>query len=181
MASVFGHAMVAVTVGHTICPDESSKRFWLLAVTCSIIPDADVLAFSFGIPYHHPIGHRGFTHSLCFALIWAILLTAIAYPKALKSIRGWKIALSFAIITASHGLLDAMTNGGLGIALLAPFDHTRYFLPIRPILVSPIGIRNFLSQWGWAVIQSETYYIGLPCILWIGLLSIKKNFSRPKT
>jgi inner membrane protein len=28
----------------------------------------------------------------------------------------------FFLLSASHGILDAFTNGGLGIALLAPFD-----------------------------------------------------------
>jgi len=36
-----------------------------------------------------------------------------------------------------------MTNGGLGIAFFSPFDPARYFLPWRPILVSPIGASVF--------------------------------------
>jgi hypothetical protein len=39
----------------------------------------------------------------------------------------------FFVVTASHGALDAMTDGGLGIAFFAPFDNTRYFFPFRPI------------------------------------------------
>ena len=38
---------------------------------------------------------------------------------------------------ASHGLLDAFTDGGLGVAFFAPFDSTRYFFPVTPIEVSP--------------------------------------------
>jgi len=33
----------------------------------------------------------------------------------------WKTALLLFGITASHGVLDAMTNGGLGIAFFSPF------------------------------------------------------------
>ena len=45
---------------------------------------------------------------------------------------------------ASHGVLDALTDGGPGVAFLAPFDDTRYFFPWRPIRVSPLW-RGFFS------------------------------------
>ena len=34
-----------------------------------MVPDLDVIAFTLGIPYAHPLGHRGFLHSLLFALL----------------------------------------------------------------------------------------------------------------
>jgi inner membrane protein len=43
------------------------------------------------------------------------------------------IALCIAVATASHGILDAFTNGGLGVAFFAPFDKTRYFFPVTPM------------------------------------------------
>jgi inner membrane protein len=61
----------------------------------------------------------------------------------------------FFLLSASHGILDAFTNGGLGIALLSPFDHSRYFFPWTPIMVSPIGLKAFLSKWGLMVMKSE--------------------------
>ena len=71
----------------------------------------------------------------------------------------------FFLLSASHGILDAFTNGGLGIALLSPFESTRYFFPWTPIMVSPIGIKGFLSRWGLLVIKSEPLYIWLPSLL----------------
>jgi inner membrane protein len=62
-------------------------------------------------------------------------------------------------------LLDAMTTGGIGVALLAPFDVTRYFFPWRPIAVSPIGIARFFSERGVAVLLNEAVWVGLPCLL----------------
>jgi len=47
---------------------------------------------------------------------------------------------------ASHGLLDTLTDGGLGVALLWPFSNTRYFAPWRPIPVAPIGSRLFEAR-----------------------------------
>jgi inner membrane protein len=75
----------------------------------------------------------------------------------------------FFLLSASHGILDAFTNGGLGIALLAPFNHARYFFPWNPIMVSPIGIHGFLSRWGWMVIKSELLWVWVPSFLVIVL------------
>ena len=71
----------------------------------------------------------------------------------------------FFLLSASHGILDAFTNGGLGIALLSPFDNTRYFFPWTPIIVSPLGMRGLLSNWGLMVIKCELLWIWLPSFL----------------
>ena len=73
----------------------------------------------------------------------------------------------FFLLSASHGLLDAFTNGGLGIPLLFPLDQTRYFFPWRPIMVSPIGVIPFFSKWGLAVIKSELGWVWLPSLLMV--------------
>src|SRR4030042_6463779 len=73
----------------------------------------------------------------------------------------------FFLLSTSHGILDAFTNGGLGIALLSPFDKTRYFSPWRPIMVSPIGVISFFGRWGLAVIKSELLWVWLPSFLMV--------------
>ena len=70
--------------------------------------------------------------------------------------------LYFFFCTASHGVLDAMTNGGLGVAFFSPFDTTRYFFPVRPVLVSPIGVSEFFSAYGVRILASEAIWIWLP-------------------
>jgi len=67
----------------------------------------------------------------------------------------------FTAVTASHGLLDALTNGGRGIAFFAPFSDHRYFFPWRPIQVSPIGV-GFFSARGLRVLASEAGWIWVP-------------------
>jgi inner membrane protein len=59
-------------------------------------------------------------------------------------------------------LLDAMTDGGLGVAFFAPFSNTRYFLPWTPIRVSPIGVSRFFTERGLAVLKSEVVWIWIP-------------------
>jgi inner membrane protein len=69
--------------------------------------------------------------------------------------------LWFTAVTASHGLLDALTDGGRGIAFFAPFSNHRYFFPWRPIQVSPIGT-GFFSSRGLLVLASESVWIWVP-------------------
>jgi inner membrane protein len=57
-------------------------------------------------------------------------------------------------VVCSHGLLDTMTDGGLGVALAWPFSTKRYFAPVRPIPVAPIGRRLF-THWGVRVMSTE--------------------------
>jgi len=69
-----------------------------------------------------------------------------------------------ALVLASHGVLDAMTTGGLGAALLWPFTDARYFAPWRPIPVAPIG-GGMLSLRGLYVVAVEAVLF-LPFLLY---------------
>jgi len=62
-------------------------------------------------------------------------------------------------------VLDALTNGGLGVAFFSPFDTQRYFFPWTPIQVSPIGASRFFSTRGIDVLWSEIVWIWGPAIL----------------
>jgi inner membrane protein len=88
----------------------------------------------------------------------------------------WADVLYFFVVTASHGVLDAMTNGGRGIAFFAPFDTTRYFFPWRPVRVSPISIRAFFSPWGLQILRSELVYIWLPITLLCAAVRIYRRW-----
>lgn len=158
MASVFGHALVGGTISRVLDKSQT-KTLVVLAMISSIFPDVDVLSFKFGIAYEHWLGHRGFTHSILFAILWSATLCLI-FGKSKKKM--FFIVLFLA--TISHAILDAMTTGGLGVGFFIPFNDLRYFFPCRPIQVSPIGISKFFSEWGMRVIFSELLWIGVPCI-----------------
>ena len=166
MPSVISHAAVAVASGIAFAPRDVPDHFWSLSIICSIIPDADVIAFSLGIPYNHFFGHRGFFHSPFFGLLMSIFVVSVFFNDIEIFSKQWFFYFIFIfLLSASHGILDAFTNGGLGIALLSPFDNTRYFFPWTPIMVSPIGIKGFFSKWGLMVIKSELLWIWLPSFL----------------
>jgi inner membrane protein len=66
------------------------------------------------------------------------------------------------LATASHGVLDAMTDGGLGVAFFSPFYNGRYFFPWRPIRVSPIALGRFFTPRGYLILRNEFFWIWLP-------------------
>lgn len=168
MPSAITHAAVAAAAGAAFAPKGVPPHFWYVAIACSIIPDADVISFSLGIPYGHFFGHRGFFHSPFFGLLLSIVIVSLFFRHTSPfSKLWWFYLLFFFLLTASHGILDAFTNGGSGIALLSPFDSHRYFSPWTPIIVSPISIRGFFSRWGWMVIKSEILWIWLPAFFMV--------------
>lgn len=138
-----------------------NSRLVLLCVLASVLPDADVIAFKFGIPYASQWGHRGFMHSIFFSL--CISFFSVFLSGFLKSGKT-KIFVAVLISSISHPVLDAFTNGGLGVALLWPFSDARIFFPWHPIKVSPIGIRRFFSERGLSVLKSEFLWIWLPSL-----------------
>ncbi len=175
MPSVISHAAVAVAAGAAFAPRGVPGHFWALSLISSTMADADVLAFWLGIPYHHIWGHRGFFHSLFFGLLMSILFASVFFREADIFSRRWYFYfIFFFLLSASHGLLDALTNGGLGIALLAPFDKTRYFFSWRPIMVAPIRVGAFFSKWGLTVIKSELLWIWLPSFVMVVISSISR-------
>lgn len=148
MAS-FGHVAVGLAAGALVAGGPGgSRRSLALAcagfVALSLLPDLDVIAFRFGVPYEAPLGHRGASHALSVAVAIGGLV-ALWRPK---------VGLVAGLVVASHGLLDALTDGGRGVALLWPLSDERFFAPWRPIPVAPLG-RRMLSARGIEVVLAE--------------------------
>ena len=176
MASVFTHAFVAVALGKVYASEAVPARFWVLSAACAVLPDADVLGFAFGVAYGDTFGHRGFTHSLLFALLLAFAVVAVFFRDG--RVNRAALVAYFFVVTISHALLDMLTDGGLGVALLAPFGGGRYFFPFRPLTVSPIGVGSFLSEWGLRVILSELLWVWAPAVLCVLLVAGLRRRAR---
>lgn len=161
MASLFTHPAVPLALATAVGSDAVPRRLTLLGIVCSVLPDADVVGFRFGVSYGHLFGHRGFSHSIAFAVLVAVVAAASAGRLGVRR----RVAFAFVLLaTASHGFLDALTNGGLGIAFFSPFSNARYFLPWEVLQVSPIGIEHFFTPWGWQVILSELRWVWTPAL-----------------
>ena len=179
MASAFSHALAALSIGTCFYRRQIPKRVWVAGAVCSVIPDIDVIGFRFGIHYGDFWGHRGFTHSLVFAALLAGVVALAIFRHGVSGIGRLALFAYLFLATASHGVLDAMTDGGLGVAFFSPFDTKRYFLPWRPIHVSPIAIHRFFSTRGFAILQSELLWIWLPAILFAAMVVMLRRKSQP--
>ena len=152
--ATLGHVAVGVVAARwrTSRPEAPALALSMLGLSAlSVLPDADFVAFMVGIPYPHPFGHRGMTHSLLFAALVGVL---VALGLRLRRRPVLVDALLAALVVASHGVLDAMTTGGLGVEFFWPVDIHRYFLPWRFIPVAPLGAR-MLSTRGLSVLLTE--------------------------
>lgn len=175
MPTIITHSVVAACSARGFNPGEGILKFWILSIVCSSLPDLDVIGYRWlYVPTYEFFGHRGFFHSPFFAALLSLFLVCIFYrQEKILSRTWWKYILYFFLLTASHGILDAMTNGGNGIALVSPITNERYFLPWRPIEVSPLSIRGFFSQRGLVVLVSEMVWVWVPCLIIVVLMKIK--------
>ena len=185
MPTILSHAVAATAVGQWYQNRRLPVKFWLWTAVCALLPDVDVIGFPLGIRYDDMLGHRGLTHSIPFAVVVGFVAArSCAKSNTLgfgirDSVGIWPLWMYFTAVIASHGLLDAFTNGGRGVAFFAPFSNHRFFFPWRPIQVSPIGV-GFFSARGLAVLQSELRWILLPSVI-IALLARMRVRLKPDT
>jgi len=173
--TVLTHAVSGIALGGTF--RGSASRVWFAGALCAALPDVDVIGFRFGIQYGDLLGHRGLTHSLAFAAVLAALVAAV-FPDGGP---GWSrraLWLYLFVASASHGCLDALTDGGLGVAFFSPFSNARYFFPVRPIRVSPIGLRAFVSGDGLAVLASEVRWVWVPSAVLMAIAFARHRADR---
>ena len=162
------HAAVPLALGLGLGSKAIPRRLLVAGIVASMLPDLDVLAFPLGIAYSSVWGHRGFSHSLFVAAIVAALATL--FYRWLGASRS--ATFVFVLVSgASHGLLDMLTTGGLGIAYLWPATDQRFFFAERVIQVSPIGLRAF-STGGLSALKSELLWVWLPASVVLLLLRL---------
>ncbi|HMX44029.1 MAG TPA: metal-dependent hydrolase, partial [Elusimicrobiota bacterium] len=113
-----------------------------------------------------------------FAAVVAAFL-AVALQRRPRG-SGRRLFGFFFLALASHGVADALTNGGLGIAFFAPFSNARYFFPFRPVAVSPIGLERFFSSRGGAVLRSEAIWLVLPSLGVFAAATIARGIERER-
>ena len=180
MPTVISHMVVAASAAYGFRSATRSTKFWILSIACSVLPDADVIGYRWlYIPTYEFFGHRGFFHSPFFAALVSIFIVFAFYRQEVNfSKKWWKYFFYFFILGASHGILDALTNGGNGIALLSPLTNERYFFPWTPIEVSPLSVGAFLSRRGLTVLGSELLWIWLPAFVYLFFLRIKYKSRR---
>ncbi len=164
MASPLAHAAAAFALGQA-APESyrGNWRFWCAAALCSILPDIDHIGLIFDTRWESLWGHRGLTHSLLFAAITGIFAAAFLRPKGPR--QAAKLAAVLALVTASHGMIDAVTNSDLGVAFFSPFSRQRYLFAWRPVEITTNGVRGYFSARAPLIFTSELIWIWLPSLM----------------
>jgi inner membrane protein len=179
MPSFLAHAVAPLALIPAFATPATPRRLWVLGSLCAMAPDVDVIGFRFGVAYADALGHRGLSHSLPTAAAVALLLCFAIWPRRRAPFSRAAAWLFLFLATASHGVLDTFTNGGLGVALLSPFDTERFFAPFRPIAVSPFDAGSF-AQRALPILSSEALWIGLPCAALAGALGLLRRSLAPR-
>jgi inner membrane protein len=181
MASAVSHAAVALALGAWFDRTRVPPRALLAAAALAVVPDLDAIGFWLGVPTGALLGHRGLTHSLAFAAAAGLAAARVyAGTEGEGDRRRW-LGVYFVLAIASHGVLDALTNGGPGIAFFSPFSNARYFFPVRPIQVSPISLGGVFNARGLRILLSEMRWVWIPALLLAaaGILARRAWRSRP--
>jgi inner membrane protein len=164
MATIYTHGFFGLVLGKTLTARPMRAWFWILAALLPILPDSDVFSPA---TYGTIWGHRGFTHSFTFAAGISLVAAAAMY----RYLKGRFMLLwgFYFLATASHGVLDAFTNGGYGIPFFWPFSMAR-FGPWGPIQVADIAF-EFPDPRTSRSVRTELLYVWLPTILLVAIIS----------
>jgi inner membrane protein len=165
MASAPTHIVATGAIGAFFHSPTVPWYLWLAGGVLAVAPDLDVLGFRLGIQYGDFLGHRGLSHSLAFAAAMSGIVTVVFYRTGAGILTARRVWLFLFLAMASHGLLDGLTNGGLGVAFFAPFSAKRYFFPVRPLEVSPLSISKFLISGGLAILGNEIRWVWVPSFI----------------
>ncbi len=166
MATIISHAVVAGSLASIASYGVSRSGLAFVLALLAVLPDLDVIGFRLGIPYGHMLGHRGFTHSILFAVLVAGIVPTLCLRGTRVFSRGWWGLATLAFLaTMSHGVIDAFTDAGLGVGFLIPFDETRYFAPWRPLATSPLSVVAFVNGPALRILTNELVWIGVPLLI----------------
>jgi inner membrane protein len=161
--SSIAHASVAVVASPLLPARWRTPRVVGWTAVAAAAPDLDAIGRPFGYGDLAILGgHRGFTHSIAAAALMAALAFLLVAHGAERRDRMY-VALIVAGVVASHGLLDAFTTYGEGVAFFAPFSLHRWKANWRP----------FGGLW------SEVIALWLPAAL-IYALWLKRDFSETR-
>lgn len=168
------HIVVGACIGEVFAGKKLGKKAMLWGAAAQTLPDIDVVtSWWMNVP-DGLLAHRGFTHSVLFAVLASALLSYLAgrWHKP-HNITFGKWMAFFLLEIGTHMFLDTLTAYGTG--LMEPFSHARYslntifvadpFFTIVPLIVSIIlliiGKKNKTRMaWGKFGIIVCALYLG---------------------
>ena len=117
------HLALGACIGTAFSPRHHTERFMLTGALVQVVPDLDVVVNLWMEPEAALMAHRGFTHSLLFALLFSLFSSAwLPHSKSLDRSPGfWMVFLLVQLLV--HDFLDAFN--AYGTALFIPFSFER--------------------------------------------------------
>lgn len=153
------HIAIGACIGEVALGRKIGRKALLIGAIAQSFPDIDFLAATWLDTTHNLLAHRGFTHSILFAVLAAfgipILLRKWKVVRS-ESYRQWVIFWLIQLLV--HIFLDAFNNYGVG--WFEPFSHVR--ISFNTIYVAD----PFFSVW--------------PGIAFLALLILKKRSTKRK-
>ena len=139
------HSLLGASLVAAVLPRAGRARYRVLLVAGAALANAADLDFILVAIFRSRAWHRGFTHSLVFALaVFLCLRFALGRARARE-------AVAFGLAYASHALLDfATTRESRGVELFWPFSPDRlglrwWGLSETPSHLPPVEILKCLS------------------------------------
>jgi membrane-bound metal-dependent hydrolase YbcI (DUF457 family) len=159
MPSSVAHGLTAFALGAAILPQRSARPIVLTGVACAVLLDIDAIGRPFGYGDLAWFGgHRALTHSTFFALTLGLGLTFLWRQRLPSRALQGRAAAFLILAMVAHGVFDAFTGYGDGVALFAPLSWHR-----------------FASAWEpFAGVWEEVFIVWLPAGLFLGYIKRKR-------
>lgn len=118
------HIALGACMGEAFAGRTVGKKAMLWGILAQSIPDIDFIAATWLDTSSNLLAHRGFTHSILFALIVTFILAMLAERwHRPHNISFWRWLMFFGAAILTHIFLDAFNNYGVG--WFEPFSHYR--------------------------------------------------------
>jgi inner membrane protein len=168
------HTVLGACVGEIVAGKKIGKHAMFWGALANNIPDIDVFSSIWMNQADSLLAHRGFTHSILFALVITPVLSLILsrrYPNRNMHFNNWTLMFGSGIFI--HLFIDALTCYGTG--WFEPFSHARISMNVLFVADPFYTISVFISflalvvikgrkksrrKWAWAGIWISTIYIG---------------------
>ena len=143
--------ILGAAVGEAVLGKKIGNKAMLYGAIAGTIPDLDIFSSYFTDTVNAISIHRGFTHSIVFAVLFAFIFGwLVTKYESYKNLKGWFWLFFWAFFT--HSLLDAHTTWGT--QLFWPFDMRLAFKTI--FVIDPLYTVPFLVFLILALFQKRT-------------------------
>src|SRR5687767_8025007 len=127
MPSSVAHGLTALALGTALLPERRARPLVLTGIACAVLLDIDAVGRPFGRGDIAWLGgHRALTHSIFFAVAVGLGLTFLWRHRLSTATLRWRAAVYLVAAMIAHGVFDAFTGYGEGVAFFAPFSWRRF-------------------------------------------------------